>query len=254
MTQLTKPGASGSDAKVSVCMAVHNGERFLRAQIDSILGQLRPGDELVVVDDASRDDSLAVLRRVSDSRVRIECNPRNLGVLATFENALLAASGEIMFLSDQDDVWLPGKLSKSLETFASDSRVTMVVTDARVVDENGNTLVSSFFAQRGRFTPDPVRNFIKNKYLGCTIGFRRQMLSVFLPIPRDVPMHDIWFGILNGIYGRTAYIDEPLVAYRRHGRNASPVVSPGFFKAVRWRYCLAKNVASRVISRALNFR
>jgi len=243
--------AVGPDAKVSVCMAVYNGAQFLPAQVDSITRQLRAGDELVVVDDASSDDSLAVLRRMADPRMRIYCNPKNLGVLATFENALAASSGDIIFLSDQDDVWLPGKLSKSLEAFASDARVTMVVTDAMIVDEEGNALGPSFFAQRGRFAPGAVHNFIKNKYLGCTLGFRREMLAVFLPIPRDVPMHDIWFGILNGIYGRTVYIDEPLVAYRRHGRNASPVVSPGFGKAARWRYRLAKNVARRVIGRAM---
>ena len=130
----------------------------------------------------------------------------------------------------------------------------MIVTDAMIMDEGGNMLAPSFFAQRGRFAPGALQNFIKNKYLGCTMGFRREMLSVFLPIPRDVPMHDIWFGVLNGIYGRTAYIDEPLVAYRRHGGNASPVVSPGILKAARWRYCLAKNVARRVISRALDLK
>ena len=232
-------------------MAVYNGARFLPAQVDSILRQLRPDDELVVVDDASRDDSVAVLRRLADPRMRIHCNPVNLGVLATFEKALTVSTGEILFLSDQDDVWLPGKLSKSLKAFASDAGVSMVVTDASIVDEEGNTLAPSFFARRGRFAPGAVHNFIKNKYLGCTLGFRRRMLSVFLPIPRDVPMHDIWFGVLNGIYGRTVYIDEPLVAYRRHGQNASPVVSPGFLQAVRWRYCLAKDLARRVIGRAM---
>lgn len=251
MTQPTQVKAVDQGAKVSVCMAVYNGARFLPAQVDSILQQLRSGDELVIVDDASHDDSLAILRRVADPRLRVQRNRVNLGVLATFEGALAASSGELLFLSDQDDMWLPGKLSKSLEAFASDPGVTMVVTDAMIVDEEGRTLSPSFFAQRGRFAPGTFHNFIKNKYLGCTLGFRREMLSIFLPIPRDVPMHDIWFGILNGIYGRAIYIDEPLVAYRRHGRNVSPVVSPGFFKAARWRYSLAKSVARRVMSRVM---
>jgi len=236
---------------VSVCMAVHNGERFLRTQVESICRQLRPGDELVAVDDASRDGSLAILLGIPDPRIRVYRNSTNLGVIATFERVLTLATGAIVSLSDQDDVWLPGKLAKSLEAFAADPRITMVASDATVIDDEGNTLSSSFFSQRGRFAPGLLHNFVKNKHLGCTLSFRREMLAVFLPIPLDVPMHDIWFGVLNSIYGRTHYIDEPLVAYRRHSRNASPLVSPGLGRATRWRYRLAKSIARRVISRAI---
>lgn len=238
--------------KVSVCMAVYNGARYLRAQVDSILSQLRPGDELIALDDASQDRSLEVLAGVADPRLRLHRNAANLGVVKTFEKALSLASGDIIFLSDQDDVWLPGKVAAALQVFGSRPEVTAVVTDATMIDENGETIGRSFFAQRGRFAPGPVHNFLNNKYLGCTLSFRREMLDVFLPIPADVPMHDIWFGVLNGIYGRAHFIDEPLVAYRRHGRNASPVIplSAGLRKAILWRYRLAKNVACRVMSRA----
>lgn len=238
--------------KVSVCMAVYNGARYLRPQLDSILSQLGPADELIAVDDASQDRSVELLEALGDHRVRVHRNAANLGVLKTFEIALNLASGDIIFLSDQDDVWLPGKVAAVLQVFATQPEVTTVVTDATMIDENGETICRSFFAQRGRFASGPLHNFLSNKYLGCTLGFRRKMLEVFLPIPADVPMHDIWFGVLNGIYGRAYFIDRPLVAYRRHGRNASPVVplSAGWPKALLWRYRLAKNLACRVIGRA----
>jgi glycosyltransferase involved in cell wall biosynthesis len=233
-------------------MAVYNGARYLRAQVDSILSQLRPGDELIALDDASQDRSLEVLAGVADPRLHLHRNAANLGVVKTFEKALGLASGDIIFLSDQDDVWLPGKVAAALQVFGSRPEVTTVVTDATMIDENGETIGRSFFAQRGRFAPGPVHNFLNNKYLGCTLSFRREMLEVFLPIPADVPMHDIWFGVLNGIYGRAHFIDQPLVAYRRHGRNASPVIplSAGLRKAILWRYRLAKNVACRMMRRA----
>lgn len=238
--------------KVSVCMAVYNGARYLRAQVDSILSQLAPGDELIAVDDASRDRSVEVLAGFGDARLRLHRNAVNLGVLKTFEKALRLASGDIIFLSDQDDLWLPGKVAASLHVFETRPEVTTVVTDATMIDAEGNTFCRSFYAQRGRFAPGPVHNFIANKYLGCTLSFRRGMLEVFLPIPADVPMHDIWFGVLNGIYGRAHFIDQPLVAYRRHAGNASPVVplSAGWSRALLWRYRLAKNVACRVIDRS----
>jgi glycosyltransferase involved in cell wall biosynthesis len=232
-------------------MAVYNGAQFLLPQVESILQQLAPDDELIAVDDASQDDSNVMLAERNDSRIRLYRNDRNLGPVASFEKALRSASGHVIFLSDQDDLWLPGKVPKALAIFRSKPSITMVVSDARLIDEDGRTLEPSFFAQRGRFAPGALHNFFKNKYLGCTLSFRREMLPIFLPIPHDVPMHDIWFGMLNAVYGETYFLDEPLVAYRRHGRNASPVVSPGLAKAARWRYRLATKLVRRMFARAV---
>ena len=231
-------------------MAVYNGAAFLKTQVESILQQLRSEDELIVVDDASQDDSMRILQEMHDPRLRVHRNERNLGVLATFERALGLAGGDIVFLSDQDDVWLAAKVAKVLQVFISDPRATMVVTDALVIDEHGQTLNPSFFSVRGDFSPGFVRNFIKNKYVGCTLSFRRTMLRRFLPIPPDVPMHDVWFGLLNEIYGSTRYIDEPLIAYRRHQRNASPSSHAGLIQMLLWRCRLAKNIVRRVAERA----
>lgn len=237
--------------KVSACMAVHNGEAYLGPQTASILSQLRHGDEIVAVDDCSQDRSLFVLDQIADPRLRIYRNEKNLGVVGTFERALSLSTGDIIFLSDQDDLWLSGKLAAALRVFASRPEVTMVATDAAVIDENGETIAPSFFAQRGRFAPGALHNFVRNKYLGCTLSFRREMLPLFLPIPPDVPMHDIWFGLLNAIYGRTHFIDEPLIAYRRHRRNASPLVRAGLGQMVLWRARLAKNLVQRMAKHGL---
>jgi len=201
------------------------------------------------VDDGSRDDSLGVLQSIQDPRLHVHHNERNLGVVQAFERALNLAGGDIVFLSDQDDVWLSGKVAKALKVFASNPSVTMVASDAILIDEQGRTLNESFFSVRGRFSGGFIRNFIKNKYLGCTLSFRRTMLRNFLPIPQDVPMHDIWFGLLNEIYGKAYFLDEPLNAYRRHRRNASPFVHVGPVQMVLWRYRLAKNIVRRVATR-----
>lgn len=238
-----------TDPAVSVCMAVHNGRAFIRAQIESILAQLRPGDELVIVDDASDDGSSDVLDSIADPRLRVQHNETNAGVLRAFEKALSLARGAILFLSDQDDLWMEGKVTKTLAVYRDRPDVTMVVTDAKLIDASGHLLNESFFSLRGAFAAGLVRNFVKNKYLGCTMSFRRSMLPVFLPIPRDVPMHDIWFGLLNEIYGKTHFIDEPLVAYRRHDGNATPLVRKGIGQIALWRWRLAKNIARRLLQR-----
>jgi glycosyltransferase involved in cell wall biosynthesis len=240
--------------KASVCMAVYNGSEFLRPQIESILAQLRPFDELVVVDDASQDGSYSILEGIKDVRLRLHRNDSNAGVLRTFERALKLASGDILFLSDQDDIWLADKLALAMQVFGSRPQVTMVASDVRLIDEEGRTINESFYATRGRFRGGPVHNLIKNKHLGCTLSFRRTMLEIFLPIPPDVPMHDIWFGVLNSLYGRTHFIDRPLVAYRRHGTNASPLARAGAGQIVVWRYRLAKNLVLRILARTFASR
>lgn len=239
--------------KISVCLATYNGAEYLQHQIQSILDQIRLSDELIVVDDCSQDASGQIVKSFADQRVRLIRNETNLGVFSTFERALRASSGDILFLSDQDDIWLPEKVEKVVSAFATRPSVTMVISDAEVIDALGGIIARSFFGQRGAFSPGLVHNFVKNKYLGCTMAFRRAMLAHFLPIPSDVPMHDMWFGLLNAIYGRTLYIDQPLIQYRRHASNASP--STGASPMVRfiWRWQLAKNLIARIFRGRIDY-
>lgn len=223
-------------------MAVYNGATYLLPQVHSILSQLRADDELVVVDDASQDGSTELLRSLPDPRLCVHRNEKNLGVLATFEKCLGLAQADILFLSDQDDLWLPGKVDNVIAAFSSCPDITLVASDAQVVDGSGVVIADSFFEQRGHFVAGVLHNLIKNKYLGCTLAFRRSMLEHFLPIPRDVPMHDMWFGLMNDIYGKTHYIDQPLIAYRRHGNNASPSEGAPIAQKLVWRWRLVKNL------------
>lgn len=234
------------EMNISVCMAVYNGAAYLRPQMQSILAQLRENDEVVVVDDASQDNSAEILRGISDSRVRVFRNDHNLGVLASFEKAMRLARGDFLFLSDQDDLWLPGKRDKILEEFSLYPSVTLVSSDAQIIDGSGIVLADSFFSQRGRFSAGVLHNLVKNKYLGCTLAFRKSMLKRFLPIPKDVPMHDMWFGLVNDIYGKTHYIDQPLIAYRRHGKNVSPAIAGPIAQRLVWRWRMVKNLISCV--------
>jgi glycosyltransferase involved in cell wall biosynthesis len=207
------------EVKISVCMAVYNGSDYLRPQMESILSQLQPTDEVVVVDDFSQDSSLELLQSFEDARIRLYRNNRNLGVLASFEKAMKLSNGNIIFLSDQDDIWLPRKVDKVLQAFSQNPNVTLVASDAQIIDKDGLFVADSFFVQRGRFMANIVHNLIKNKYLGCTLAFKSSMLDYFLPIPETVPMHDMWFGLINSIYGKTYYIDQPLIAYRRDRKS-----------------------------------
>lgn len=227
---------------ISICLATYNGSPYVEAQLRSILEQLSPEDEVLIADDGSTDNTIAIVDAMGDPRIRWIAQGGRLGVVKNFERSLSAARGEYIFLSDQDDLWLPGKVDAVLEAFSLHPEATLVASDARVVDESGAVVAGSFFEQRGHFSTGVLHNLIKNKYLGCTLAFRSSMLEHFLPIPRDVPMHDMWFGTINDIYGKTHYIDQPLIAYRRHGNNASPAVGAPIVQKIVWRWRLVKNL------------
>lgn len=232
---------------ISICMATYNGSDYIERQLLSILCQLGEADEVILVDDFSSDATLEVVERLSDRRIKIYRNGSNEGVLRSFERAISLASGDIIFLSDQDDVWCPEKVKRFLQVFDGRPDVTLVLSDAKVINEIDEIVADSFFASRGGFSPGIWHNIAKNKYLGCTMAFRRSMVEKFLPFPEDIPMHDMWIGCINSIYGTPCFLDLPLMAYRRHQHNASPAKRRDIAQILVWRWQLVKNLCLRVI-------
>jgi glycosyltransferase involved in cell wall biosynthesis len=225
-------------------MAAYNGERYIADQLRSILDQLADGDEVVVMDDASRDRTVSIIEALRDKRVRVIRSSDNRGVVNSFERAIMEAKGDIIFLSDQDDLWKPEKVQRILQAF-DDPAITLVQSDANVIDADGNITAESFCKTRGGFVPGVILNIVRCHYLGCAMAFRRQILSRCMPFPRNIPMHDIWIGIVNAYFGKTAYVDEPLVQYRRHGENISR--SGSLLRRILWRVNLLVNIAKVIL-------
>ena len=238
-------------SSVSVVMAVYNGQRFLRQQVESVLAQLQPGDELIVVDDGSTDGSLAFLDGVDSPAVRILANPHNLGVAGTFERGLRVATHEYIFLCDQDDVWLPGKRAAFVDAFEKDPKVSVVISDAEVIDAHGRLIAPSFMATRRGFDGSLLGTLWRNRYLGCAMALRRSLLAMALPVPRFAPMHDMWFGALGSIDGRVVYLPQALLRYRRHLGNVTPDSSQSWSRMIRWRAQLAVALSLRVLATKL---
>ncbi|MBV8281627.1 MAG: glycosyltransferase family 2 protein [Candidatus Eremiobacteraeota bacterium] len=229
-------------------MATWNGARFLNEQLKSVIPQLGSEDEIVVVDDASSDSTLEILRRTAvESQappIRIQQNERNLGPVRSFERALASARGEILLLCDQDDRWLPGKVQRIRTVFELNPNTTLVVTDGQLIDGNGEVLDPSLTSYR-RYRPGLLRNLVSNTFVGCTMAFRRSSLQYCLPIPAGTPMHDQWIGLLHTIYGSVDYIDEPLIQYRRHSSNATADRHASWVRMVNWRWSLTTNLLGR---------
>ncbi len=235
----TSPSRLLRRTPVSVCMATYNGAEFVRTQLDSILAQLGPDDEVLVQDDGSSDDTTAIVESYGDPRIVIERNALNAGVIATFERCLARATRPIVFLSDQDDEWLPGKVEAMVACFENPA-VTAVVTNATIVDEAGAE-VGDYFSH-ARSGPGVVHNFVKNSYLGCCMAVRREVLDLALPVPREVRTHDGWIGIAADLMGDVVFLPTPYVRYNRHGGNLSQMHRFGLFDIARRRAYLAANL------------
>jgi len=231
--------------RISVCMAAYNGERYIEEQLRSILGQLSPEDEVVVVDDASTDGTPDVVRALQDERIRLLEHTANQGIVATFEEAIRSAANDIIFLSDQDDVWAPEKVAIVLRAFLENPDVTLVATDAAVMDANGTLLFESYFRPRGKFRPGLWANLLRNRYGGCTMAFRVSILPEILPFPRNYDvLHDIWIGVRNYLsHGRALYIDQPLIWGRRHAATATGRKKMSLLRKVRIRLHLLRALA-----------
>ncbi len=203
---------------ISVCLASYNGAKYIKEQLESILRELPEDAEVIVSDDGSTDETLNIVRSVEDSRIRIVDGPRQ-GVVRNFESAIGLAGGEIIFLSDQDDIWVPGKVEKVLDCFQN-PRCLCVLHDAEVVDSQGETLMPSFFQWRG-IGHGVARNLLKNSYTGCCMAFRAELKKDFLPFPQGIEMHDWWIGLIAERKKASVFLEEKLIRYRRHGENTN---------------------------------
>ena len=212
-------------------MAAYNGSAFIVEQIESILRQLGPDDELIIVDDCSSDDTCKLIRGFADPRIELYVNDRNLGVNSNFEKAILKASGEIIFLSDQDDIWLDGRL-ESMKAYFSSKSTSVVASNFQLIDSNGNALKMEWCPDlESEFDGRRLANLLgimrgNRNYYGCAMAFRSAIRPTLLPFPKGVESHDLWLAIYGNIAGGIRHMEKPTLLHRVHGSNASIVSRP----------------------------
>lgn len=205
--------------RVSIAMATYNGEKYLQEQLDSFVCQTRLPDELVVSDDYSSDNTLEILRDFSEKapfEVRIYQNKENLGYARNFENALSKVTGDLIFLSDQDDVWLPNKIEVVCNIAQNNPDYLLFLNDTEICDGELKSAGLTKFQQITSmglclYTDLPI---------GCCSSFKKALLKIALPIP-DYSSHDFWLHQLSNILKVKKVIPVTLQLYRRHNSNAS---------------------------------
>ncbi len=247
---------------ISVCLATYNGEKYIVEQLESILSQLSSKDEIIISDDNSSDSTIDLIKRINDNRIRIYHNAKYtckykgvfrkcFSVARNFENALKYAKGESIFLADQDDVWLKGRVDAFLTALKTSD---LVLSDCIITDAALNQIVPSNFALN-KPSKSILNNILHQNYLGCCMAFNRQLLEKVLPLPKEPIMHDIWIALLGCYYGKVTFIDKPYLLYRRHGNNASKNIdgpkNPLSFR-ISYRFILFFTFIKYVIKNSVN--
>jgi glycosyltransferase involved in cell wall biosynthesis len=203
-------------------MATYRGSGFVEEQIVSILRELGPHDELVVVDDASPDETADVVRRFNDERIRLVVAPQNRGYVRTFEEAIRLSQGKFIFLSDQDDVWVEGRLAAMMEALET---VHVVASNFDVLGDGPRPWIPKLrSSDSGRNVANLWGVLVGYRaYYGCAMGFRREAVGLVVPIPSYVrESHDLWLAICGNTARSIRHLDQSTILRRLHGDNQTP--------------------------------
>lgn len=207
--------AGGSHPLISIALCTYNGARFLREQLDSLIAQDYSPLEIIVVDDGSTDGTLKILDeyRRRDTRISVYCNPVNLGFRKNFERAIHLCKGELIATCDQDDIWLPDKLT-ILEAALGNGM--LAYCDSELIDATGRNLNMRASDKLNMYAgSDPKVFAFHNCISGHAMLFRRGLLLHAEPFP-DCGYHDWWLAFVAACVGTITYVDKPLVKYRQH--------------------------------------
>lgn len=221
---------------VSVALCTYNGEKYITEQIKSILEQSTPVDEIVICDDGSTDNTISILEDIKQSsptNIIIHRNKNNLGVCANFEHAISLCKGDIIFLSDQDDIWNPNKVKTIVSWFETHPQKLVVFTDATLITENDNELSNKslwdcigFNKKMRRYFDNglPLESFFINKATGATMAIRKAISFPFSQYcNNDNVLHDYCIALKALDNDGLGYIDKPLIRYRLHGNQQAGI-------------------------------
>ena len=205
---------------ISVCMTTYNGSKYIVEQLKSIESQTLIPDEVVIIDDCSKDSTVEVIKTyalTSSLNIIIHQNEINVGVIKNFEKALYLAKGDYIFLCDQDDIWLPKKVKLMVGKLKENN--TLCISWYELIDQDSKRINKVVKINVDNLSI--IKTIVKNSYIGCSIAFHRRLLPHALPLPKNIPMHDSWLGVMASYYYNVAVVEEVTLLYRRHDNNVT---------------------------------
>lgn len=232
---------------LSVCIATYNGGNYILQQVQSILNELGPRDEIILVDDCSSDGTVIIVKGLNDVRIKIYINNQNRGINYSFERAICLANNDIIFLSDQDDVWLKGRISlmvnKLLETGA-----LLLSSNSEFINKEGKIILYSKDELKEEDSFKYCKNILKiflgtTPYYGCAMAFQKKLKDIILPMPSFIESHDLWIAMAGNIIRSSIHLDQKTLLRRIHDKNAS-VIKRRLFPKIWSRFIFAISFAN----------
>lgn len=257
---------------IGVALITFNGLKYLPQQLESIATQIRPVHHIVISDDRSTDGTWAFLEtwaQQAPMRVTLIRNETQLGLSGNFTQAIAAVEADIIFTSDQDDVWVPERVALLTQQFETHPNLLLVHTDATLVDAEGRDLGTTLLgeveltrAERAAIhAGDAFSVYCRRSVVtGATVAIRSTLLRLALPFQAGW-FHDAWLALIAAAAGEVRLLETPTIHYRQHGSNLVGVKkrSPWLkFRHVLWQMkgpeqlgkVIADNVASHTLLHA----
>lgn len=227
------------ESKISVAMATYNGADYLEEQLISIVNQSIIPDEIIIVDDFSKDSTVEMIDRIREkySFIKLYRNEVNLGPIQTFKKAVSLCTNEYVALCDQDDIWEKNKLELCFNQLKSlgNNKPSIVFSDLKMIDTKGNLINDSFWATQG-YKPSKTNLkelLIGNIITGCTIMMNQKMKDEIARMPVGIIMHDYWIAIIAYSIGDYRIIADSLIKYRVHSTSVTVKSKITFIERVK---------------------
>lgn len=212
--------------KISVCMAAYNGAKYIKEQIGSILSQLCNGDELIIVDDCSTDETCEFIRSYENKKIHLYQNDRNIGHCKSFEKAISLSCNEYIFLADQDDIWVENRVTMMLEPMQKTG--CKVVNGIAVNFSEDISTVDRLMIPKIYPTCGYILELLKSLSgyrvsccLGCAMAFHSSLKEILLPFPSTVTQHDIYLANLGNLLDTYYFLPKIVLFHRIHDKNVS---------------------------------
>jgi glycosyltransferase involved in cell wall biosynthesis len=225
---------------ISICLASYNGFKYINEQVSSIMSELQSDDELIIVDDYSNKETQLLLSNYNDYRIKVFFNKKNHGHVKTFEKAISYAEKTIIILSDQDDIWIPGRINTLVENLVRPKKL-LVTSNFRLINKFGSAIETSGKLVSAHTSSTYFYNIVgiilgTRTYYGCTMAFSRDILKFATPFPLGVESHDLWLALVANILGENNHIENITVSRRLHSCNVTPSKKRSFFKIIKSRF------------------